>query len=675
MVGSAYGTQVPTTRTWIKNIIYTSLLTIGIGAQPLAGALDINGEGSKTGIAALYLFNNTTGPVVDSSGVGTPLNLTIGDPARVTRENGYLRFNQPTIARSGSPATKIINACKASNALTVEAYVRVSEDNQNGPARMITLSRDSGTRNFTVGQTYDGVGHWMGRVRTGTNNQGSLNGFESPDGVLQENALHHVVMVKDGTTARLYVDRQLQATFTNLGGSGSFANWDDSMEFAFGNELSYQTAGQERPWLGELHMVAVFCRALTAKEIQGDTAVQPGNVAVMPKPDEPISDLRQKAAVLYHRLGGTRVPIDHPVLDEMEALMAANQYVEAAKKATASVNFYNITVRDFAAQMATRDETMKAPLSDFVATVVGVTRDGLDARLLVSGDFYYKADPTKAAVPQNVVQDILLSNRHYESLASQGYSLARVLHRVNGQPIMGANGAATTNPDPAGILTSRAFLEAHADAGTNRRLVEFAFREFLCVPIEQWADTSNADSMVGRDVDRYPGGSNAKYQAECKGCHAGMDAIRPAFGQLDFENNRVKHGLSLADGNGENQMKRNPAGISDKLNVNNDVFPDGYAVNNTAWINQLIRGSNLKYFGWRGKIQGAGLNSLGTMIGNSQAFSRCMVRRVYSSLCKREPTLNEGQMILTTADEFEKNNYNLKWLFERVAVQGACLGN
>lgn len=396
---------------------------------------------------------------------------------------------------------------------------------------------------------------------------------------------------------------------------------------------------------------------------------------VTPKPEVAISANRQKAAILYQRLAGIRVPIDYDGLNQMEQLLNENKVFEAAQLATQDPNFYNITVRDFAALMSTREETLKAPLNDFVATIVGTTRDQLDARLLLSGNFYYKASAAAAPdVPQEMVRDLLLSNAHYAALERQDLPLAEVLERVDGQQIIGRQQAVVANPDPAGLLTSRGWMEAHAIAGTNRRLVEFTFREFLCIPIEQWADTSNPDAMVGRDVDRFPGGTNVKYQTTCKGCHSGMDSFRGAFAQVDFADDRIKHGQVLASGTGANQMLRTAGGISNKMNSNAEVFPDGYENTDTSWINQAIRGSNLKYFGWRGDIRGSGIKAFGTMVSNAKAFSRCMVKRVYSTVCKRDPVANESQLIVDTADAFEKNNYNLKWLFEQVASQSACLG-
>ena len=47
-------------------------------------------------------------------------------------------------------------------------------------------------------------------------------------------------------------------------------------------------------------------------------------------------------------------------------------------------------VKDFAMRMSNRDETVDADLNDFVATIIGATRDEIDSRTLLYGNFYYR---------------------------------------------------------------------------------------------------------------------------------------------------------------------------------------------------------------------------------------------------------------------------------------------
>jgi hypothetical protein len=95
------------------------------------------------------------------------------------------------------PATKIIEAGKSSNELTVEGWIRTSDISQNGPARIITCSVDASTRNFTLGQGRFNAGsdRFEMRYRTTDHNEYQVN---TPIGSLTE-ALTHVVLTRDSS--------------------------------------------------------------------------------------------------------------------------------------------------------------------------------------------------------------------------------------------------------------------------------------------------------------------------------------------------------------------------------------------------------------------------------------------------------------------------------------------
>jgi alpha-D-ribose 1-methylphosphonate 5-phosphate C-P lyase len=57
------------------------------------------------------------------SGVGTPLDLTIANPAATTWTAGGLSVNASTVIQSAGAATKVIDAVMTSNAITIEAWV------------------------------------------------------------------------------------------------------------------------------------------------------------------------------------------------------------------------------------------------------------------------------------------------------------------------------------------------------------------------------------------------------------------------------------------------------------------------------------------------------------------------------------------------------------------------
>ena len=383
---------------------------------------------------------------------------------------------------------------------------------------------------------------------------------------------------------------------------------------------------------------------------------------------------RYRAQELFAAITGVKLPIDDAILIKMESAIASGGDRAAAAIATADRRFYDVRLRDIAKKMSNRDETINVDLNDFVATFVGAARDGRDARELLTGNYYYKGDPTKATGTVNQTEyQITRSNDHYRNLESGNNSLFETLIRVDGQKI-GVNRSysmpdpadptktVTVNeelaepmPDAAGLLTSRAFVEAHAIAGTNRRLVEYAFREFMCVSMQDWMDASRPDNFVGRDVDRFPGGDGDKYQGTCKACHSQMDAFRPAFALINWDGTQVRTSTTVVG----------------KINQR-VVFNSGYQVNNNLWNNYATGAKNMDQFVWRSPASGAGIRQFGNLLANSKGFGRCMAKRLFSAICKRDPGFVEETSIRRMADEFE-GDYKIKTLAQIVAAHPLCL--
>ncbi|MBX7232261.1 MAG: hypothetical protein K1X29_09275 [Bdellovibrionales bacterium] len=401
-------------------------------------------------------------------------------------------------------------------------------------------------------------------------------------------------------------------------------------------------------------------------------------------------ETNSQAKWMLERLTGVRWPGNGPVLLQMSDLLSKGKKSEAIQLALAQPQFLNITVKQLALKMSSREENLRTEFNDFSATFMGITRDNLDSRELLTGNYFYMADPSKLPnIPSNLIRDILTSNNHYKALDNKSIDIGSILIKVNGQSVMNSNSTAVANPDPAGVLTSRAFMSAHAFAGTNRRPVEFAIREFACLPIEKWADTSASENRIGRDIDRFPGGDHGKYKTSCKGCHSVMDGFRGAFAKWDFPSTFAVH--SGVNGTQGARAQADAKGVMTKLNKNETVYSGGYIVTNDSWINNANRGINSNNFGWRGfssinsnnrgpasasmndEVTGYGVNSFGALIANSSRFSQCMAKRVFDSVCIKSMSLGEQIQIMTLlGQDFERNNYNIKKLFESVITHSAC---
>lgn len=207
-------------------------------------------------LQALYTFNEASGSAVyDVSGVGTPLNLTIGSTSRVTWFPGYLRINSATALVSAVNATKLIDAGKATNEVTFEAWVRPANISQGGPAHIVALAKDGSQRNFLIGQEKNRFDAIVRTSSTGTG--GSV--LSSANNTVST-ALSHIVQTRNAAgVTRLYKDGVLMISGTI---AGTFSTWASDHKLS----IAAEPKGGKN-WLGDLYLVAIYNRALTQEEI------------------------------------------------------------------------------------------------------------------------------------------------------------------------------------------------------------------------------------------------------------------------------------------------------------------------------------------------------------------------------------------------------------------------
>ena len=208
-------------------------------------------------LQVLYELEEGSGTTVaDTSGVGTPLNLTIGSLSAVTWIPGGLSIDAPTLIQSAATATKVVSAVKSTHSITLEAWVEPANTTQMGPAPVVTVSQTSTIRNFTLGQNGN---RWEARVRTSNTNPNGY-GHNTPVGSATPN-LTHVVYTRDAsTTVKLYINgTQVLSGYV----TGTFATWPTTQKLGLAAELN-----GANPWLGEIYLVAVYNRALSAAEVQ-----------------------------------------------------------------------------------------------------------------------------------------------------------------------------------------------------------------------------------------------------------------------------------------------------------------------------------------------------------------------------------------------------------------------
>lgn len=709
-------------------------------------------SGSDLNAVVVYDFSEMGGNVVrDISGIGTPLDLTMSTAGNLPTadgtairtnamlQDGYLLINpKPNGAEIDDPdsgyqsaqrhrtflvssgSADKLNAC--TSGFTIQAFVRPwfpFQGNDNGNL-IVGLSNSEGSDtvvnpNFGVYQSGEsGAESVTLRVRTGANSADSVTsgsgGFSSVRQGDNPGRLTEIIATQEANgVLTVYVNRVARSTITR-----TTPVFSPNAKLVIGNELSRLTANaegeavvtQQRNWSGEIYHLAIYCQGVTRNQVLGGILANKARSEVVhPRSGATISSPQLEARKLIERLTGVGIPIDHPMVQKAQDKIASGDRLGAAKIVTGDLataepghpEFLNTLLKQFALKMSNREETIRVAFNDFAASFIGVARDELSAKSLLTEDFFYMANPNKAKVRTDVFKDILVSNNHYQDLESGQWDFGKVLMRVPGPEAptgyppgqMIANeptGGMAQHPDPAGVLTSRAFLEAHAVAGTNRRIVEYAFRAFMCMPMGEMADTSASPARIGRDVERTPGGDATKFETSCKGCHTVMDGFRGAFAHFDFASITF-NGSALAfvrntevSGTGPMGFGRNAVdefGTVRKMNHNEDVFLNGHVIQDNSFVNNAVGSANRLTFGWGGanKVGGVGANQFGRLLADSVRFSECMAQRAYEAVCTpsvASTSSNISEAVKSFASRFRENGYKLRGLFADVAASPAC---
>jgi len=368
------------------------------------------------------------------------------------------------------------------------------------------------------------------------------------------------------------------------------------------------------------------------------------------------ADSQAVAARLFNRLAGTPLKLGDPRRAEMAKAIDENRWDDAARIATADPGFLETTVRHWAAPLGKRAEDPYGDFTDFDAMILGTIRDDRDFREILHEDFTY-VGPDKVGTPPVGPE---AAQVYYQELESLG--VASVLKRKVPQT--------SDRDESAGVLTSDGWGAEHLNDGTNRRAVAFAFREFLCTPIEELADGSVPDLRVHRDVDRAPGGQTGTYVQTCRRCHAGMDALAGAYAY--FRSNETFL-FSPAGAFRRLFITAKDDRVVKRMNKNGDVYPQGFVTVDDSWVNLWTQGKNGD-LGWRGATSGRGIRSLGLMLSQTEAFSRCQAKKVFTQMCLRPPADEDKKDLAELTRDFEANGFKMRRLFGKAAVLPQCLG-
>ncbi len=374
---------------------------------------------------------------------------------------------------------------------------------------------------------------------------------------------------------------------------------------------------------------------------------------------------REQAKRIHERIAG--VPPTDTVLTQMQNAISSSdpacaQYAVTGAKCAAYIamedsSFYNVTLKNFAAPWTNRDRSVFVPLNDYVATVIGMIRDDVDFRTVLSADLQYigRAGTVASGPAAN-------NNDHYAELEAGNHDLKSVLEPTTQSSINNLPPGAT-----AGVITSRAAAEAFFIAGTNRAMFRFTMVNHFCMDMEQLHDPRMSPDRIRQDVSRSPGGDSRLFLNNCVGCHTGMDPMAQAFAYYNYDD--VAGAIEYTNG------------VVQPKYFNNDLnFPQGFRTPDDHWTNYWRTGQN-RYLGFNGPGtitaegygDGTGAKSLGVELSNSDAFASCQVKKVFQAVCMREPeTAGDHTKAAEIAGNFAASGFQMKRVFADTAEY--CMG-
>jgi hypothetical protein len=208
------------------------------------------------GLQALYLFHEGQGATIhDVSGAGAPLDLRLAKGKSSWSAAGLTVGGNP-VMKTDAAASRLIEACRRTQELTLEAWVDPGVALPNFEGAIVSLSTDVQDRSFALAQ---GAGFFDAALRTSTTDGGGRPPLSSGKGTCETKPTHLVFTRTAAGQERLYVNGVERAARVR---AGTFATWNDAHHLYVGNE-----SFEERPWAGTYRLVAIYSQALSPAEV------------------------------------------------------------------------------------------------------------------------------------------------------------------------------------------------------------------------------------------------------------------------------------------------------------------------------------------------------------------------------------------------------------------------
>lgn len=229
------------------------------------------GDRVTFGLQAMYNFSAGTGSIIyDQSDPENPTDLELKSPADANWIKGQgMEIGANPQLTSFEASSKLVDALKETNEISLEAWVRCAGINQAGA--IVSLSQDAGTRVAMLGQVGNSLSFdYAAMLNTSPTRSDGWPQVQS-NRQLQSINLHHVVYTRDYLgNEHIYINGKQAYSGVR---EGDFSSLGEGVYISIGNELSGMV-----PWQGNIYLMAIYNKALFPEEVIKNFAAGIGRI-------------------------------------------------------------------------------------------------------------------------------------------------------------------------------------------------------------------------------------------------------------------------------------------------------------------------------------------------------------------------------------------------------------
>ncbi len=224
------------------------------------GIISSAGGRYEANLIALYEFKTGNGNTAfDTSGIEPSINLTLSGAYNWVGGWG-VQFIDGKAQGSTTASAKLRDLITATGEYSIEVWAAPANVTQDGPARIVTYSGGSVSRNFMLGQTLYNYDTFLRTDQTDQAGEPQLSTADA-DEDLQATLQHVVVTYDPANGRRIYVNGSFTGDVDPVPG-GLLNDWDDTFAFALASEVD----NNDR-WVGTIRLLAVHNRAMNEQQV------------------------------------------------------------------------------------------------------------------------------------------------------------------------------------------------------------------------------------------------------------------------------------------------------------------------------------------------------------------------------------------------------------------------